>query len=67
MSKTIEERAIRDALIQRLLMEFVMDAPKVKPGWVMVSPASSKKIFMKILKMYPEAKGYGPVNNKETS
>jgi len=63
--KTIDERAIRDAVIQRLLMEFVTDAPKVRPGWVMISPSASKKIFMKILKMYPEVKGFGQFDEKK--
>ncbi len=65
--KTIDERAIRDAEIQRLLMDYVMEAPWVRPGWVMISPAASKKIFMKILKMYPEVKGYNQHEHKETS
>ncbi len=56
MAKTIEERAARDLELQRLLGDFICEAPKVKPGWVFISPAVSKTMFMKILKMYPEVK-----------
>ncbi len=56
MAKSIEERAERDLQLQRLLGEFITEAPKVRRGWVFVSPPVAKNMFLKILKMYPEVK-----------
>ncbi len=56
MTKTTEERAERDLQLQRLLGEFITEAPKMRQGWVFINPAAGKKMFLKILKMYPEVK-----------
>ncbi len=56
MTKTTEERAERDLSIQKLLGEFITNAPKMRPGWSFISPGLAKKVFLNILKMYPEVK-----------
>lgn len=54
ISKTQEERATRDLDLQRMIGEFITTSPKVKPGWVFISPAMAKGFLTKILKLYPE-------------